>query len=73
MADPAALAAGFSGAVPSRWEQVAVIRAAWINRNGFLYAYQAEVGLNLDLLAAVKRESLAGVSAGVEDGVSHRI
>jgi hypothetical protein len=52
------------GAVPSLWEQVAAIRAAWINRNGFLYAYQAEVGLNLDLLAAVKRDSLAGVSAG---------
>jgi hypothetical protein len=64
MADPAALAAGFSGAVPSLWEQAAAIRAAWINRNGFLYAYQAEVSLNLDLLSAVKRDSLAGVSAG---------
>jgi hypothetical protein len=52
------------GAVPSLWEQAAAIRAAWINRNGFLYAYQAEAGLNLDLLSAVKRDSLAGVSAG---------
>jgi hypothetical protein len=52
------------GAVPSLWEQAVAIRAAWINRNGFLYAYQAEVSLNLDLLSAVKRDSLSGVSAG---------
>jgi hypothetical protein len=53
-----------AGAAASFWESVATIRTAWINRNGFLYAYQAEVNLNLDLLSAVKRDSLAGVSAG---------
>jgi hypothetical protein len=51
-------------AVPSVWDHAVAIRAAWINRNGFLYAYQVEVSLNLDLLSAVKRDSLTGVSAG---------
>jgi hypothetical protein len=44
-------------------DRVFAFRTAWINRNGFLYAYQAEAGLNLDLLSTVKRNCLAGVSA----------
>jgi hypothetical protein len=53
-----------AGAAVSAWDKAAALRTAWINRNGFLHAYHFEVHLNLDLLAAVKRDRLAGVSAG---------
>jgi hypothetical protein len=57
-------AQGVVGAAPTFREEFTALRTAWINRNGFLYAYRFEVGLNLDLLSAVKRENLANVSAG---------
>ena len=56
-------AIGIAGAIPGIWKDVISLRAAWANRNDFLYAIDFETRLNLDLIAAIKAGGLTGTNS----------
>ena len=49
--------AGIADALPSIWDKIIETRKAIINRDGFLYACDYEIRLNLDLLDSLSTDS----------------